>query len=76
MNTWPDGKLTKTVDEVAGMLSVHRNTVLRWVKSGRIACTRFSRNSIQFTWGQVVEFVESCEEKVTINYPIVLEGGE
>lgn len=76
MNSWPDGKLTKTVNEVADILGVHRNTILRWVKSGRIACTRFSRNSIQFTWGQVVDFVESCEEKVTVNYPIALEGGE
>jgi len=76
MNTWPDGKLTKTVDEVAELLSVHRNTVLRWVNSGKLACTRFSRNSIQFTWDQVVDFVESREEKVTINYPIVSEGGE
>ena len=76
MNTWPDGKLTKTINEVAELLSVHRNTVLRWVSSGKLACTRFGRNSIQFTWGQVIEFVESCEEKVTINYPIISEGGE
>ena len=76
MNTWPDGKLTKTINEVAELLSVHRNTVLRWVKSGKIACTRFGRNSIQFTWGQVVDFVESCEEKVTINYPNLSKGGD
>ncbi|MCP4583774.1 MAG: excisionase family DNA-binding protein [candidate division Zixibacteria bacterium] len=53
MNPWPDGKLTKTVDEVAKLLSVHRNIVLRWVKADKIACTRLGRNSIQFTWGQV-----------------------
>jgi len=76
MNTWPDGKLTKTVNEVADMLSVHRNTVLRFVKSGKLACTRLGRNSIYFTWGQVVDFVKSSEEKVTINYPNLSEGGE
>ena len=76
MNTWPDGKLTKTINEVAELLSVHRNTVLRWVKSGKIACTRFGRNSIQFTWNQVTDFVKSSEEKITINYPNLLKGGE
>ncbi len=76
MNTWPDGKLTKTVNEVAEALSVHRNTVLRWVKSGKIACTRFSRNSVQFTWGQVTEYVKSCEEKITVSYPMRSKGGD
>ncbi len=69
MNTWPDGKLTKTVNEVAGMLSVHRNTVLRWVKSGRMACTRYGRNTVHFTYDQVIEFIEDNGIRTEINYP-------
>jgi|WetSurMetagenome_2_1015567.scaffolds.fasta_scaffold22910_5 excisionase family DNA binding protein len=76
MNNWPDGKLTKTLNEVAEMLNVHRNTVQRWVKSGRLSCTRFGRNSIQFTFEQVVTFIDECEHEIKINYPNRAKGGE
>jgi excisionase family DNA binding protein len=75
MNTWPKGKL-KTVDEVADFLGVHRNTVLRRVKSGKLACTRISRNSVRFTWDQVADYLKSCEESVIVNFPNLSEGGE
>jgi excisionase family DNA binding protein len=76
MNTWPDGKLTKTLNEIAELLNVHRNTVQRWVKSGRLSCTRFGRNSIQFTYDQVVTFIDECEHEIKINYPNRAKGGE
>ena len=76
MNTWPDGKLTKTVNEVAELLSIHRNSLIRWIKSGRIVCTRLGRNSVRFTWDQVADFLESCEEDIAINYPNASKGGE
>ncbi|MHA2218463.1 MAG: helix-turn-helix domain-containing protein [Candidatus Hodarchaeales archaeon] len=63
MNTWPDGKMTKTLREVAELLGVHYNTVIRWIKSGRITCTRYGRNSIHFTYDQVVHFIETNEFK-------------
>ena len=69
MTTWPDGKLTKTLREVADLLSVHYNTVLRWVKSGRMACTRYGRNTVHFTYDQVVEFIEGNGIRTEINYP-------
>ncbi len=68
MNTWPDGKLTKTLREVADLLGVHYNTVIRWIKSGRITCTRYGRNSICFTYDQVVHFIEENEFKQKINF--------
>jgi|GEM_PF-2818239 excisionase family DNA binding protein len=76
MTTWPDGKLTKTLREVAALLNVHRNTVLRWVKSGEMPCTRFGRNSIQFTFDQVVSFVDKNAFEITVNYPIKMKGGD
>jgi excisionase family DNA binding protein len=76
MTTWPDGKLTKTLREVAVLLNVHRNTILRWVKSGEMSCTRFGRNSIQFTFDQVVAFIDKSEFEVTVNYPITMKGGD
>jgi excisionase family DNA binding protein len=76
MNTWPDGKLTKTLNDVAEVLNVHRNTVQRWVKSGRLSCTRFGRNSIQFTFDQVVTFIDECEHKIKINHPNGMKGGD
>ncbi len=77
MKIWPDGKLTKPLTEVAEMLNVHRNTVQRWIKSGRLACTKYGRNSIQFTFDQVVTFIDECEHEIKINHPNrAKEGGK
>jgi excisionase family DNA binding protein len=63
MTTWPDGKMTKTVREVADFLDVHPNTVIRWIKSGKIICVRLGRNCIRFTFDQVTEFMKKCASK-------------
>ena len=32
-----------TVDELAAALRIHRNTVIRWIKLGKIKCVRIGR---------------------------------
>ena len=32
-----------TVDELAAALRIHRNTVIRWIKLGKINCVRIGR---------------------------------
>lgn len=76
MTTWPDGKLTKPLREVANLLNVHRNTILRWIKSGEMSVTRYGRNSLQFTYDQVVDFIDKNELEVTVNCPIKTKGGD
>ena len=67
MNTWPDGDFTKPLKEVAAFLNVHRNTLNRWVKSGRIECVRYGRNSIHFEFDKVQDFIDGCRMKVKVN---------
>ncbi|MCB0258997.1 MAG: helix-turn-helix domain-containing protein [Calditrichaeota bacterium] len=65
---WPNtNQFTKPAREVAEILSVHPNTLFRWVKAGRIECVRFSRNSIHFTYQQIIEFINANKERVKIN---------
>ncbi len=64
---WPDTKeLTKPAREVAKILGVHPNTVFRWVKSGKIECLRYSKNSIYFTFDQINDFINSHRMKVLL----------
>jgi excisionase family DNA binding protein len=65
---WPGtSQLTKSAKEVAKILSVHPNTLFRWVKAGKIECVRYSRNSLYFTYDQVESYINKNRELVKIN---------
>lgn len=64
---WPNTtQLTKPAKEVADILGVHPNTLLRWVKAGKIECVRSARNSMRFTYDQVERYINTHREQITI----------
>lgn len=64
---WPGtSQLTKSAKEVARILSVHPNTVFRWIKAGKIECIRYGRKSVHFTYEQVVEFLNGNRKHVKL----------
>ncbi|TVM01615.1 MAG: hypothetical protein CV087_10635 [Candidatus Brocadia sp. WS118] len=65
---WPGtAELTMPARKVAKILSVHPNTLFRWAKAGKIECVRYGRNSIHFTYDQILEFIDRHREQVKIN---------
>jgi len=65
--------------EVAALMNFRHNTVLRWVKSGKMPCTRFGLNTSQLTFDQVVSFIEKLETANNVIWkspaiPIVVAG--
>ena len=64
---WPGTtELTKPARSVAKILGVHPNTLFRWVKAGKIECVRFSKNSIHFTYEQIIDFINDNKERIEI----------
>jgi len=64
---WPGtSELTKPAKAVAKILSVHHNTLFRWVKSGKIECVRFGRKSVHFTYDQVIRFLDQNREQIKL----------
>ncbi len=64
---WPGTtELTKPAKSVAKMLSVHPNTLFRLVKSGKIECIRYNKNSIHFTYDQVIDYINQNRHRVKI----------
>ena len=53
-----DGSKRLTVREVAELLGVHKFTIYRWAKTGRIPCIRFRRH-LRFR----VSDIEKWEDK-------------
>ena len=47
-----------TLTEAAFRLGrVHRTTIMRWVKEGRLRCVRLSRKAILFETGEIDRFI-------------------
>ncbi len=47
-----------TLTEAAFRLGrVHRTTIMRWVKEGRLRCVRLSRKAILFEIGEIDRFI-------------------
>jgi excisionase family DNA binding protein len=47
-----------TLTEAAYRLGrVHRTTIMRWVKEGRLRCVRLSRKAILFETGEIDRFI-------------------
>lgn len=47
-----------TLTEAAQLLGhVHRTTIMRWVKEGRLHCIRLSRKAILFELGEIDRFI-------------------
>ena len=66
---WPGtNQILKPAREVAEILSVHPNTVFRWIKSGKVECTRLGK-SIYFTYAQILALLENCRYQVKIQKP-------
>ena len=47
-----------TLSEAAYRLgNVHRTTIMRWVKDGKLHCVRLSRKAIMFEPGEIERFI-------------------
>jgi excisionase family DNA binding protein len=54
----PDAERLLTLSEAAFRLGqVHRTTVMRWVKDGRLHCVRLSRKAILFEEDELDRFI-------------------
>ncbi len=47
-----------TIDEIAELIGVHRNTVLTWIKDKKLQTTKFGDRTIRITQLQLDEFVK------------------
>jgi excisionase family DNA binding protein len=54
----PERDRLLTLSEASFRLgNVHRTTVMRWVKSGKLQCVRLSRKAILFEPGELDRFI-------------------
>ncbi len=60
-STEDEGLLTAA--QVAGMLNVHTETVLRYVRAGTLKCYRVGPRYIRFTTAQVADFINRKQGK-------------
>jgi predicted site-specific integrase-resolvase len=64
---WPGtNQLTKPLREVAEILNVHPNSVFRWKKNGKIEYVCLGKNSIHFTYDQVVSYINKNSARTAI----------
>jgi len=56
--TGRDAPRLMTLSEAAYRLgNVHRTTIMRWVKDGKLHCVRLSRKAIMFEPGEIERFI-------------------
>jgi excisionase family DNA binding protein len=58
----PEGPVVYTMNEVAALLKVHRNTVENWVRSGRLPVQRLGHRTVRIRREDLEAFLGTAGE--------------